>query len=138
MKKLLVLLALICISVSVFARKQYVFLYADHFQDGNAYIYLNGAVIDNDASILKPVGDVLESLAEKGYTVDSQSATEGKLFVVLSKEGSSTSDAAELKDTKSISEVARYNLQGQSISAKEKGIQIIVFSDYSTKTLINE
>jgi len=35
-------------------------------------------------------------------------------------------------------EVARYNLQGIPISENEKGIQIIVYSDYTTKTVINE
>jgi len=35
-------------------------------------------------------------------------------------------------------EVARYNLQGQQIQPSAKGIQIIVYSDYHTETVINE
>lgn len=35
-------------------------------------------------------------------------------------------------------EVARYNLQGNAVSPDEKGIQIVVFSDYTTKTEIVE
>ena len=35
-----------------------------------------------------------------------------------------------------IKEVARYNLSGQPCSPKEKGIQIIVYSDFTTKTVI--
>ena len=35
-------------------------------------------------------------------------------------------------------EVARYNLQGLPVSDKEKGIQIIVYSNYTTKTIIKE
>lgn len=35
-------------------------------------------------------------------------------------------------------EVARYNLQGLRVSPTEKGIQIIVYSDFTTKTVIIE
>lgn len=35
-------------------------------------------------------------------------------------------------------EIARYNLLGQKINGAEAGVQIIVYSDYSTKTIINE
>ena len=35
-----------------------------------------------------------------------------------------------------IKEVARYNLSGQPCSPNEKGIQIIVYSDFTTKTVI--
>jgi hypothetical protein len=33
-------------------------------------------------------------------------------------------------------EVARYNLSGQPCSPSEKGVQIIVYSDFTTKTVI--
>jgi hypothetical protein len=35
-------------------------------------------------------------------------------------------------------EVARYNLQGMPVKETEKGIQIVVFSNYTTKTIIKE
>ena len=35
-------------------------------------------------------------------------------------------------------EVARYNLSGLPCSPNDKGVQIIVFSDYSTKTVISD
>ena len=35
-----------------------------------------------------------------------------------------------------VTEVARYNLQGLPVSEKEKGIQVIVYSNYTTKTVI--
>ena len=37
-----------------------------------------------------------------------------------------------------VREVARYNLQGIACSPTEKGVQIVVFSDYTTKTVIVE
>ncbi len=33
-------------------------------------------------------------------------------------------------------EVARYNLQGMPISENEKGVQIVVYSNYTTRTVI--
>ena len=35
-------------------------------------------------------------------------------------------------------EVARYNLQGVPVDKNEKGIQIVVYSNYTTKTVIVE
>ena len=38
----------------------------------------------------------------------------------------------------SAEEVARYNLSGRPCAANEKGVQIIVYADFTTKTVINE
>ena len=35
-------------------------------------------------------------------------------------------------------EVARYNLSGRPCSSNEKGVQIIVYSDYTTRTIISD
>ena len=35
-------------------------------------------------------------------------------------------------------EVARYNLQGLPVKKHQKGVQIVVFSNYTTKTIIVE
>ena len=37
-----------------------------------------------------------------------------------------------------VEEVARYNLLGRSCSPNEKGVQIIVYSDFSTRTVISD
>ena len=41
-------------------------------------------------------------------------------------------------DDEEITEVARYNLQGIPVSESERGVQIIVYSNYTTKTIIVE
>ena len=41
-------------------------------------------------------------------------------------------------DDSKVYEVARYNLQGMPIKESEKGIQIVVYSNYTTKTIIKE
>lgn len=42
------------------------------------------------------------------------------------------------KDAGEVNEMARYNLQGIRCSPSEKGVQVVVFSDYTTKTVIVE
>lgn len=41
-------------------------------------------------------------------------------------------------DNTEVKEVARYNLQGMPVDTTEKGIQIVVYSNYTTKTVIVE
>lgn len=46
---------------------------------------------------------------------------------------------AKAKDNKEdVKEVARYNLSGRPCSPNEKGIQIIVYSDFSTRIVISD
>ena len=47
-------------------------------------------------------------------------------------------NAATRASEEGVTEIARYNLLGQKINGAEAGVQIIVYSDYSTKTIINE
>ena len=35
-----------------------------------------------------------------------------------------------------LTEIARYNLQGIQVNENEKGVQIIVYSNYTTKTVV--
>jgi hypothetical protein len=60
---------------------------------------------------------------------------------IMSKNGSSTSSniqSIKIEDEGEPYEVARYNLQGIPVKANEKGVQIIVFSNYTTKTVVVE
>ena len=57
--------------------------------------------------------------------------------------GESTSSAvrgieANTNGNEDIKEVARYNLSGRPCSLNEKGVQIIVYSDFTTKTIISD
>ena len=46
--------------------------------------------------------------------------------------------AAEATPSGDAEEVARYDFSGRPCSPNEKGVQIIVYSDYTTKTVISE
>ena len=56
---------------------------------------------------------------------------------------SAPSEVRNVEDDQSLGsddreEVARYNLSGRPCTPNEKGVQIIVYSDYTTKTIIHE
>ena len=51
-------------------------------------------------------------------------------------EGSSNDTSEEVNDTSE--EVARYNLSGRPCSPSDKGVQIIVYSDFTTRTVISD
>ena len=54
-------------------------------------------------------------------------------------DGSSTAvKSAEFTDSGDAEEVARYSLSGRPCTPTEKGVQIIVYSDYTTKTILSE
>lgn len=92
--------------------------------------------------------DILSLLAQHGFEVEQMSpitryASNGNVsstyfLYLLSKKSSSTPSNVRqmVTDDENITEVARYNLQGMPVYANEKGIQIIVYSNYTTKTVI--
>ena len=51
---------------------------------------------------------------------------------------STTMAASNAKEVNGKTEIARYNLQGIPVHERDKGIQIVIYSDYSTKTVIVE
>ena len=102
-----------------------------------------GYVTDDHVSI----GQVLNMLSEEGYEVEFMSTigyggtSESKMNYLLSKNISSNEDDAITivhSDDGEVYEVARYNLQGMQVNENTKGIQIIVYSNYTTKTVIVE
>jgi hypothetical protein len=146
---------LICMMLSVVAavgcaagQKSYVNVVADHiYSSVYQEIYLTGDVpagikthYDGYGSNAMTVGVLLNLLANEGFTIEQMScAAEGEV-IILSRPSSSDTDAVQhiAIDDQDVHEVARYNLQGMSVDEHEKGIQIVVYSNYTTKTLIIE
>ena len=81
-------------------------------------------------------------LGEKGYELEKAFAFDSaREIIIMSKSGSSSYSKIQnikIEDEGEPYEVARYNLQGIPVKANEKGVQIIVFSNYTTKTVIVE
>lgn len=150
MKKLIVLLALalaLAVVHTATAQKSYVNVVADHIYSSiYQEIYLTGDVpagikthYDSYGSEAMTVGKVLNLLAKEGFVVDKMSCSAEGEVIVLSRVALYP-DAIErvTADDGEAVEVARYNLQGVPVDKNEKGIQIIVYSNYTTKTVIVE
>ena len=148
MKKLIVLLALaLAVVHTATAQKSYVNVVADHIYSSiYQEIYLTGDVpagikthYDSYGSEAMTVGKVLNLLAKEGFVVDKMSYSAEGEVIVLSRVALYP-DAIErvTADDGEAVEVARYNLQGVPVDKNEKGIQIIVYSNYTTKTVIVE
>ena len=128
-------------------QKSYVNVVADHiYSSVYQEIYLTGDVpagikthYDGYGSNAMTVGGILNLLAKEGFAIEQMSCSaEG--VIILSKPSTPESDSIEhvAIDDQDVREVARYNLQGQPVDKDEKGIQIIVFSNFTTRTIIVE
>lgn len=153
MKKLISLLFLLGVGVSAFAQKSYVNVSAYVNEESGHYMVLSGDVPSGMQNVYSRsqkllVGDILNMLSSNGFEVElmsglgsGQSSYQNINFLLSKKSSSNGSDAIQhiaAEDDSEVYEVARYNLQGIPISKNEKGIQIVVFSNYTTKTIIKE
>ena len=106
------------------------------------------ATVPSGFSIL---ADIINALSKEGYTVEYyQTVPHGSenkssdARVLMSRNSYSANSIQHIESdyedegNGEIREVARYNLQGMPIGKNEKGIQIIVYSNYTTKTVIVE
>ena len=80
--------------------------------------------------------DIVNKLAERGYEVEF--VIDSTLFLMSKKSsgGYNAVRGVELNEDEDVTEVARYNLQGLPVKEHDKGVQIIVYSNYTTKTVI--
>lgn len=150
MKKLLVLLFLMILGTGAYAQKSYVTIYVEDILTNyyNTQIfYLTGDIPSDMKKVYKEeyIGNILNQLAEKGFEVEFMTGTSTSSYqhvmFLLSKKKNSNSTAIQhisTDDDEEAREVARYNLQGIPVNKDERGIQIVVYSNYTTKTIIVE
>lgn len=150
MKKLLSFIFLLTVGTSAFAQKSYLNIVASDLNNSDgSYLYLTGDVPSDmkDYYNYKKIGDILNQLSQKGFEVEFMSAigtgstSNCKVNYLLSKKSPGSSNAiqrVQADPDEEVTEVARYNLQGMPIGKNEKGIQIVVYSNYTTKTIIVE
>ena len=155
MKKILSLLFLLFVGVSVYAQKSYITIRGNFVGFNSSYTtYLTGDIPED---IIKHFGlksdyngrryltneyffiyEILNELSAKGYEIEFVIDSD-HYILSKNKEGSSSSiQRVRANNDSEPHEVARYNLQGRPVKSYEKGIQIIVFSNYTTKTVIVE
>lgn len=157
MKRILSLLLLCPTLLSAHAQRSYVTVFFG--PDTNESIKLSGAIPTSMKDTYIPyydlgqynvylcIGKVLNQLADNGFVVDKLSTTtcNEKVYTtyLLSKAAGETGTPTAIQRQKAdeaeeVTEVARYNLQGLPVEATEKGLQIIVYSNYTTKAVIVE
>ena len=153
MKKALFLIAaMMLLPICSKAQKTYVNIVAMDVNKRYHSMYLSGDVPSDvntfyDAYYNETtLGDVINQLASHGFVVEQMSCSQNESSmretVLLSKTSSpSPTKAHEIirseKDGEAV-EVARFNLQGIPVQPQEKGVQIIVYSNYTTRTVIVE
>ena len=148
MKKLIVLLALALAVVHVAsAQRSYVNVVAKNiYSSVYQELFLTGELpagvkshYDGYGSEAMTVGEVLNLLSKEGFLVDQMSCTTEGEVIVLSRIALYPGAIERVTaDDQEAVEVARYNLQGVPVDKDEKGIQIVVYSNYTTKTVIVE
>lgn len=135
-----------CVAAA-WGQKSYVNVVVDHIYSSiYQEIYLTGDVpvgikthYDSYGSEAMTVGKVLNLLAKEGFVVDQMSCSAECEVILLSRPLTQPEQVEHITlDDLDAVEVARYNLQGLPVAKDEKGVQIIVYSNFTTKTIIVE
>lgn len=150
MKKFFLLVLLTVVGVSAYAQKKYLVVSGTAQTNMTEnHFYLSGDIPSGYTKMfytIKNIGELLNDLVEEGFVVEHfSSAPTGStstsiVNVLLSRSSNYEDDAISIvhNDDSEAYEVARYNLQGMQVNENTKGIQIIVYSNYTTKTVIVE
>ena len=124
--------------VNVVAKNIYSSVYQELFLTGELPAGVKSHY-DGYGSEAMTVGQVLNLLSKEGFLVDQMSCTTEGEVIVLSRIALYPGAIERVTaDDQEAVEVARYNLQGVPVDKDEKGIQIVVYSNYTTKTVIVE
>ena len=145
---------LLALPLAGFAQKSYVHIYLteglkinESFQNGST-LYLTGDIPSGIKDYYyytqdMTMGRLMTLLGKEGFMLEKAfEVGEGEVVIMSRSEGSKGSSPAKIQSVQSEDgipyEVARYNLQGIPVKATEKGVQIIVYSNYTTKTVVVE
>lgn len=118
--------------------KSYVFI-----EERGGYFILSGDVPSGVETKIymerRDRSEVLNSLSKHGFQVDFFNIDFDEEYYLLSKKktGDSNSLKSLSEEKDDLKEVARYNLKGLPVSNSYKGVQIIVYSNYTTKIVKN-
>ena len=141
------MVALLGCVAAAWGQKSYVNVVADHIYSSiYQEIYLTGDApvgikthYDSYGSEAMTVGKVLNLLAKEGFVVEQMSCSAECEVILLSRIALDPEAVPHVTaDDQEAVEVARYNLQGLPVNEDEKGVQIIVYSNFTTKTIIVE
>ena len=129
--------------------KQYVVIWLDSGSSSNKY-YVDGSRPSgiNSSYTWTNWGEMINLLADKGFELEkfecygygygTGNSYHRVEYAIMSKSGTSQFDAIEVisEDDTEATEVARYNMQGLPVNENEKGVQIVVYSNFTAKVVI--
>ncbi len=165
MKKLLCVVCLSLMALSLWAQKEYVIIRAvvngQDYSSGIVQYKTPGFSFSSDAYLLMPSNPgydenfvvfrrAVDELVAAGFVIEQSNgygygSNNDAMLLVFARESSGGFDPAGISRVRpdddadgEVREVARYNLQGIPVGKNEKGVQIIVYSNYTTKTVIVE
>ena len=165
MKKLLCALCLSLAAVSLWAQKEYVIIRAvvngQDYSSGIVQYKTPSFTFSSDAYLLMPSNPgydenfvvfrrAVDELVAAGFVIEQSNgygygSNGDAMLLVFARQSSGGFDPAGISRVRpdddtdgEVREVARYNLQGIPVGKNEKGVQIIVYSNYTTKTVIVE
>ena len=154
MKRIFLVASFLIVSVCSFAQKSYLQVFAEQkpflvldYKDYWDISLVGDKPSDmNDKYTRANISEIFDQLTGKGYTLEfvtslsgaTHSGVVGTIVYIFSKpsEGASAVRSVTIDNDEEVTEVARYNLQGRPVNANEKGVQIIVYSNYTAKTII--
>ncbi len=152
MNKIIILIAAALLPMCAMAQKSYVNVVALGVNNSYGHkMYLSGDIPSglktfyDDYYDKVKVGEIVNQLASHGFVVEQMSCTHNEAAVnetiLLSKDASPNPtpvhNTLSEREGETV-EVARYNLQGMPVKPHEKGVQIVVYSNYTTRTVIVE
>lgn len=138
MKKVLLFFCLLLASSNCIAQKKYLILN----YDSGCTLYgdipegMSSRYDATSSTKYKVMVDILNELSERGYVIEYANNLTSYLLSKNDSSNPSETRIVEIDNDEDVTEVARYNLQGMPISKHEKGVQIVVYSNYTTKTVI--
>lgn len=107
----------------------------------SSYKYSNATLIEV-LNTLSSLGYTLENVSTKGLSWDPAYYNESEIYLFSKPAGSVPTNAKDVtvdhNSDADVYETGRYNLQGMPVDSTEKGIQIVVYSNHTTKTVVVE
>lgn len=154
MKRTILISLLLACSVACLAQKQYVNIIATGKQARDV-ISLSGAIPAGMQDFytsyygnIVTLGDIINQLANQGFVIEHLSSdcyapgngeASFREIVIMSRYAVTPEEGAiqtVLPTDPNATEIAHYNLQGLPVDANEKGVHIVVYSDYTARTVV--
>lgn len=156
MKRIYLILLVALVSLTALAEKTYIHIHVYDMDKINPAIQLSGDIPEGikasyPQSTLNTgitIGELLNKLSAEGFSLEYMCTSNGGNstvhgYYVCSRVSNqqppvNTSVQVTMDDSSDVTEMARFNLQGLPVTEKDKGFQIIVYSNYTTKSILVE